>query len=801
MTMPAGDATVTATYQDEATPVEYLLTVNSGSGSGSYSVGAIVNLVADAPPSGQVFDQWTGDTATVADVIAASTSMTMPAGNVTVTATYEAGSVGGTYSFSPTDDAYLQGGTRFNDAYLKVEAGYRVSYLKFSVSGLSGSVQRATLRLQENGDLGSGTLRVYRGSHNNWTETTLTGANAPLENGQVGLLGGAVGSGQVVSVDVSSWITGNGTYTAIVKLDAGGNDVWFGSEESARKPQLIVETGGGGSPSYQLTVNSGSGSGSYTAGAVVDLVADAPPVGQVFDQWTGDMATVVDVNSASTSMTMPAGNATVTATYEAVSSGGTFSFGPTDDAYLQGSTRFNDAYLKVEAGYRVAYLKFSVSGLSGSVQQATLRLQENGDPGSGTLRVYRGSHNNWTETTLTGANAPLENDQVGLYEGAVGSGQVVSVDVSSWITGNGTYTAIVKLDAGGNDVWFGSEESARKPQLIIETGGSGSPSYQLTVNSGSGSGSYTAGAVVDLVADAPPVGQVFDQWTGDTATVADVNAASTSMTMPAGNATVTATYEAVSSGGTFSFGPTDDAYLQGSTRFNDAYLKVEAGYRVAYLKFNVSGLSGSVQQATLRLQENGDLGSGTLRVHRGSHNNWTETTLTGANAPLENGQVGLYGGTVGSGQVVSVEVSSWITGNGVYTAIIKLDAGGNDVWFGSDESSRKPQLIVETGDSGASPFALNSRAVTVLPKPLRIRWAWLSSTELELAWELVDEADDEIQVRASASEGPWTTIHRAAGSSGGTVTLPMVISSTNTFFRVVRDHRSRGESLDTVLPR
>ena len=191
---------------------------------------------------------------------------------------------------------------------------------------------------------------------------TLTVANAPLENGQVGLFGGAVGSGQVVSVDVSSWITGNGTYTAIVKLDTGGNDVWFGSEESARKPQLIVETGDGGSPSYQLTVNNGSGTGSYPAGAVVGIVADAPPSGQEFDQWTGDTGTVADVNAASTTMTMPTGDATVTASYQAVSGGGTFSFGPSDDAYLQGSTRFNDAYLKVEAGYRASYLKFSVGG-------------------------------------------------------------------------------------------------------------------------------------------------------------------------------------------------------------------------------------------------------------------------------------------------------------------------------------------------------------------------------------------------------------------------------------------------------
>jgi hypothetical protein len=332
----------------------------------------------------------------------------------------------------------------------------------------------------------------------------------------------------------------------------------------------------------------------------------------------------------------------------------TFSFLPIEDAYLQGTTRYNDGHLKVEAGNRVSYLKFNVSGLSGTVQSAALRLQENGDVGSGTLRVHRGSHNNWTETTLSSANAPVENGQLGTFTGAVGPGQVVSLNVTPLVTGDGTYSVIVKMDAGGNDVWFGSEESARKPQLVIETSGSGTTpaTYNLTVNSGSGSGSYAAGTTVNIAAAAAPTGQVFDQWTGDTGGVANVNAASTSITMPAGNATVTATYQTATSGGsggTFSFSPVDDAYLQGTTRYNDGHLKVEAGNRVSYLKFNVSGLSGTVQSAALRLQENGDVGSGTLRVHRGSHNNWTETTLSSANAPVENGQLGTFTGAVTCG--------------------------------------------------------------------------------------------------------------------------------------------------------
>ena len=66
-------------------------------------------------------------------------------------------------------------------------------------------------------------------------------------------------------------------------------------------------------PTFTLTVVSGSGSGSYTAGTVVPIVASAPPPGQVFQQWTG--AAVASPTSASTTLTMPAANTTVTAAY------------------------------------------------------------------------------------------------------------------------------------------------------------------------------------------------------------------------------------------------------------------------------------------------------------------------------------------------------------------------------------------------------------------------------------------------------------------------------------------------------
>ena len=68
-------------------------------------------------------------------------------------------------------------------------------------------------------------------------------------------------------------------------------------------------------PTYTLTVVNGTGSGSYAAGTVVTITANAAPAGQAFADWTG--ATVASATSATTTLTMPAATTTVTATYSA----------------------------------------------------------------------------------------------------------------------------------------------------------------------------------------------------------------------------------------------------------------------------------------------------------------------------------------------------------------------------------------------------------------------------------------------------------------------------------------------------
>ena len=78
--------------------------------------------------------------------------------------------------------------------------------------------------------------------------------------------------------------------------------------------------------------------------------------------------------------------------------------------------------------------------------------------------------------------------------------------------------------------------------LTVPISGSTAATYTLNVVNGSGGGSYAAGKVVTITANTPPAGQSFLGWTG--ATVQNSSASTTTLTMPAANAAITANYSA-----------------------------------------------------------------------------------------------------------------------------------------------------------------------------------------------------------------------------------------------------------------
>lgn len=95
VTLPAGvmnpnNVALTASISVTVNAATYAVTVENGTGSGSYAGGETVNITANATPQGKVFDKWTsGDGVTFTNANVSSTSFVMPAKAVTVTATYK----------------------------------------------------------------------------------------------------------------------------------------------------------------------------------------------------------------------------------------------------------------------------------------------------------------------------------------------------------------------------------------------------------------------------------------------------------------------------------------------------------------------------------------------------------------------------------------------------------------------------------------------------------------------------------------------------------------------------------------
>ena len=114
-----------------------------------------------------------------------------------------------------------------------------------------------------------------------------------------------------------------------------------------------------------------------------------------------------------------------------------------------------------------SYLRFTVSGLTGPVQRATLRLYAFTATSDGPA-VY-GAGNDWTELGITWSTRPALTTAALEDKGAIASGSWVEFDVTSLVSGNGTFTCAL-LPTSSNGVDFYSRESTQtslRPELVV----------------------------------------------------------------------------------------------------------------------------------------------------------------------------------------------------------------------------------------------------------------------------------------------------------------------------------------------
>jgi acid phosphatase type 7 len=173
----------------------------------------------------------------------------------------------------------------------------------------------------------------------------------------------------------------------------------------------------------------------------------------------------------STETLSPTPTATATRTATATSSVRTFTFTPAADTYVNQSSPTTNygtsTQLRADGSPLVrGYLRFNVQNVTGRITRVTLRIYASSGASSGCVANIV-NNNTWTETGMNYNNAPSPGSALGL-SGSFGAGVWISMDVTAYVTGNGTYN-LALTTPGSTAISLASRESANDPQLIIET--------------------------------------------------------------------------------------------------------------------------------------------------------------------------------------------------------------------------------------------------------------------------------------------------------------------------------------------
>jgi hypothetical protein len=153
------------------------------------------------------------------------------------------GGGGSTFTFTTVDDAIVLGNRATANYGMATTLGTDdspdiLSFLKFNVAGLDGSVASATLRVFVTS--GSATFDAAQVADNSWVQSTITYSNAPA-TGAIINGSGAVTSGTWVEIDVTSTINGEATFSFALLPTGVGRDL-FSSSEAGNGPELVVVT-------------------------------------------------------------------------------------------------------------------------------------------------------------------------------------------------------------------------------------------------------------------------------------------------------------------------------------------------------------------------------------------------------------------------------------------------------------------------------------------------------------------------------------------------------------------------------
>ena len=294
---------------------------------------------------------------------------------------------------------------------------------------------------------------------------------------------------------------------------------------------------------YNLAVDStdgcevttpGEGTFTYNAGTVVDLVAN-PASGYRFVNWTGNVGTIANVTDASTTITMQ-GNYSVTANFIAQydltidSTDGGEVITPGEGTFTYDAGTMVDIVATPASGYYFVNWTGDVSTIA-NVNAATTTITMNGDYSiTANFEQIPPEQFTLTISSTTGGLVTTPSEGIFTYdEGATVNLAAEADEGYQFVNWTGDVSTIADVNAATTTMTMEGDCSITANFIIVQ--------YDLTIDStnggevttpGEGTHTYDAGTVVDLVAN-PASGYFFVEWTGDVGTIADINAAETTI--------------------------------------------------------------------------------------------------------------------------------------------------------------------------------------------------------------------------------------------------------------------------------
>lgn len=287
---------------------------------------------------------------------------------------------------------------------------------------------------------------------------------------------------------------------------------------------------------YTVTVTKGTGGGEYEEGASVTLTANTPGVGERFTGWTLTGVSVADTTQTEITFNMPANAVTATANYEIITYNVNVEKGTATPNKPAQGVKVTITANEPEIGYRFERWttdSTDVSFLNATSQETTFTMP-NHDV-TVTATYVKATYN----ISVTDCVAKKGEDTVGYAY----YGDVIKVTANTAPTGKVFDTWVVTgLDTTGMDL-TNPEITFNMPasNVTFKATYRNLENFVVTVEGGTGAGTYKEGESVTVTANDPAEGKVFKGWKDESGEIVSTEKSYTFKVT--GATTLTAVYE------------------------------------------------------------------------------------------------------------------------------------------------------------------------------------------------------------------------------------------------------------------